>query len=80
MRPINPYLGASSLRTSRVSSIDVQGKAWDSVVFQQWRTGGQTNWCGWKSGSCEEASASRQLETMANKKAPLRRKGLFYET
>ena len=35
MRPINPYLGASSLRTSRVSYIDVQGKAWDSVVFQQ---------------------------------------------
>jgi len=35
MKPINPYLGASSLRTSRVSYIDVQGKSWDSVVFQQ---------------------------------------------
>lgn len=35
MKPVNPQLGASPLRISRVSSIDVQSKAWDSIVFQQ---------------------------------------------
>jgi hypothetical protein len=35
MKPINPYLGASPLRSSRIGYIDVQGKSWDSVVFQQ---------------------------------------------
>ena len=35
MKPSNPYLGALPLRTSRISSIDVDGKAWDSVLFQQ---------------------------------------------
>lgn len=35
MKPSNPYLGSSPLRTSRVGSIDVLDKSWDSVVFQQ---------------------------------------------
>ena len=35
MKPINPYLGASPLRVSRIPSIDAEGKSWDSVIFQQ---------------------------------------------
>ena len=35
MKPINPTLGAEPLRLSRISSIDVDAKSWDSVLFQQ---------------------------------------------
>ena len=35
MKPTNPYLGASPLRTSRTTYLDVQDKAYDSVIFQQ---------------------------------------------
>ena len=35
MKPINPILGFSPTRISRVNKIEVEGKAWDSVVFQQ---------------------------------------------
>ena len=35
MKPINPQLGASTLRISRIADLDIESKSWDSVVFQQ---------------------------------------------
>ena len=35
MKPINPSLGFYPTRVSRVSDINIEGKSWDSVVFQQ---------------------------------------------
>ena len=35
MKPVNPTLGATPLRISRISSIDIENKSWDSVLFQQ---------------------------------------------
>jgi len=35
VKPVNPTLGATPLRISRISSIDIGNKSWDSVLFQQ---------------------------------------------
>ena len=35
MKPINPQLGASTLRISRIADLDIESKSWDSVIFQQ---------------------------------------------
>jgi len=35
VKPINPQLGASTLRISRIADLDIESKSWDSVIFQQ---------------------------------------------